>query len=185
MFNFRNDAITFGMSEEFGPFSDKQRAGLDFLVTSLESDPNITDIRHAAYMLATTYHETAGTLQPIEEYGKGKGLKYGKIDPVTGQTYYGRGYVQLTWADNYKTMGAALGIDLYNHPELALNPDTAYKIMSRGMRLGSFTGARLIRYIHDDVCDYVNARRIINGTDCAEKIAGYAQKIEDILKGSV
>jgi len=35
-------------------------------------------------------------MQPIEEYGKGKGMKYGSPDPETGQTYYGRGFVQTT-----------------------------------------------------------------------------------------
>ena len=35
------------------------------------------DLRWLAYMLATTFHETARTMQPIEEYGKGKGKTYG------------------------------------------------------------------------------------------------------------
>jgi hypothetical protein len=35
-------------------------------------------------------------MQPIEEYGKGRGMPYGKPDPTTGQVYYGRGFVQLT-----------------------------------------------------------------------------------------
>ncbi len=29
-------------------------------------------------MLATVYHETAKTMQPIEEYGRGVGRDYGK-----------------------------------------------------------------------------------------------------------
>ncbi len=43
-----------------------------------------------AYVLATTIHETARTMQPIEEYGRGKGRAYGP----TG--FWGRGFVQLT-----------------------------------------------------------------------------------------
>ena len=64
------------------------------------------DQRWFAYVLATAYHETAATMQPIAEYGKGKGKAYCKPDPVTKQTYSGRGYVQLTWKDNYR-MGDA------------------------------------------------------------------------------
>ena len=57
----------------------------------------------------TTAHETGFTMQPIEEYGKGSGMEYGKPDPETGQTYYGRGYVQLTWRDNYARADEELG----------------------------------------------------------------------------
>jgi len=50
------------------------------------------DLRWLAYMLATTIHETAATMMPVAEYGKGQGQSYGKEDPETGQTYYGRGF---------------------------------------------------------------------------------------------
>ena len=169
----------------FKPMNNSQQDGLLLLLSCFEDDDHIQDIRWIAYMLATVFHECAGTWKPIEEYGKGKGRKYGLADPVSGHVYYGRGYVQLTWAGNYKTMGKTLGVDLYNDPDLALIPDIAYKIMSQGMRSGSFTGASLKSKIHDDVCDYFNARRIINGTDCAEKIAGYAEKFETILKACI
>ena len=53
----------------------------------------------------------------------------------TYQTYYGRGYVQLTWKSNYISMGYSLGMgnDLANNPSLALDPGTAYRIMSFGI----------------------------------------------------
>jgi predicted chitinase len=143
-------------------------------------------------MMATVKHECAGTWRPIEEYGRGKGMKYGKPVTVTDATgksytnvYYGRGYVQLTWADNYRQMGTALGNRLLYDPSLALNPEVAYQIMSLGMRKGSFTGRKLADYIHDGACDYVNARKIINGLDQAQRIAGYAAKLEVILRASV
>ena len=142
-------------------------------------------LRQAAYLLATTKHETANTFAPIEEYGRGKGLPYGKPDPVTGLAYFGRGYVQLTWARNYKSMGKALNLPLFLHPNLALRYDVAYKIMSYGMAHGAFTGVALSRYITDQRTDYLNARRIINGTDRAELIAGYATAIEQMLLSSL
>jgi len=144
-------------------------------------------------MLATVKHECADKWQPIEEYGKGKGRKYGTAVTVTGSdgkkysnVYYGLGYVQLTWDYNYKNMsGFILKNDsLYIDPSLALDPADAYKIMSYGMRKGSFTGKKLSDYINGSKCDYKNARRIINGTDQWEKIQGYAQKIQSALEAS-
>jgi predicted chitinase len=116
---------------------------------------------------------------PIEEYGKGAGHEYGITDPDTGQKYYGRGYVQTTWKANYKTFSPLVKQDLVNHPELALIPATAYQIMSIGMRRGMFTGVSLGHYFNENVDDAVNARKIINGLDQAERIAGFHA---DILK---
>lgn len=166
------------------PLTQSQVDGIETLLSALEADTHITDIRHAAYMLATTMHETAKTWRPIAEYGRGKGYKYGKPDSVTGRVYYGRGYVQLTHKGNYRAMGAVFGVDLVNNPDLALDPAIAYKIMSYGMRHGTFTGVGLSRYIHGDVCDYVSARRIINGTDVAERVAGYAVGLEAALRAA-
>ena len=177
----------------FGAISRPEwKKGLDELLGAAEGDPQITDLRWLAYMLATVKHECAGHWLPIEEFGKGQGRKYGV--PVTVKdpegksytnVYYGRGYVQLTWDYNYRSMGDKLKNRLLYEPQLALDPVVAYKIMSLGMRQGSFTGVGLSKYIAGDRCDYVNARRIINGTDQAEKIAGYATKLESILRQSV
>jgi hypothetical protein len=173
--------------------TQSQVDGIESLLTAIEQDPDITDVRWAAYMLATVKHECADKWQPIEEYGKGKGRKYGTAVTVTGSdgktysnVYYGRGYVQLTWDYNYKNMsGFILNNDsLYIDPSLALDPSDAYKIMSYGMRKGSFTGKKLSDYINGSKCDYKNARRIINGTDQWEKIQGYAQKIQSALEAS-
>jgi hypothetical protein len=83
-----------------GSLSEEQVAGMEEMLSFGERIG--CDDRHLAYVLATAFHETARTMQPIEEYGKGKGKSYGAPDPQTGQTYYGRGYVQLTWKENYQ-----------------------------------------------------------------------------------
>ena len=49
----------------------------------------------AGYVLATAFHETAETMQPIAEYGHGKGHPYGAVDQ-TGKAPYGRRFVRLT-----------------------------------------------------------------------------------------
>lgn len=146
----------------------------------------LTDLRWLAYMLATVKWETAHTMQPIEEYGKGEGREYGIPDPETGFAYYGRGYVQLTWKENYAKMGKLLGVDLVHNPDLALNELVAMQIMFEGMMtdksgVGDFTGVALERYFNDVTEDWVNARRIINGTDHAQEIANIAHRFYDAL----
>jgi hypothetical protein len=66
-------------------------------------------------------------------------------------------------------------------PDIALGMHAANLIMFAGMILGSFTGKALEDYINAGGCDYYNARRIVNGTDKAELIAGYAETFEAAL----
>ncbi len=174
--------------------SPNAKAGFQFLAQCLAADPDLSDVRWAAYMLATTKHECANQWQPIEERGHGAGRPYGTPVQVTApdgtvftNTYYGRGYVQLTWKANYDSLGRAIGLGnlLLLHPEHALEPQTAYKVMSYGMRHGSFTGVGLPKYIQGNNCDYLNARRIINALDKADLIAGYARTFEGLLNTSL
>ncbi len=154
----------------------------------------ISDDRWRAYMLATSYHETAKTMQPIEEYGKGRRKKYGKMikhngEPYTwpDKIYYGRGDVQLTWYENYERMGELLGIPLLENPDLALEPEISAKVMIEGMtkgisNKGDFTGLSLENFFNSYTDDPVNARRIINGLDKAKLIAGYYFKFLNAIK---
>ena len=163
-----------------GKLAASQVEGMEFLLAQW-NEIGFTNRQWLAYALATAYHETAHTMQPIREYGRGKGRKYGKPDPVTGQTYYGRGYVQLTWKFNYETASKALGIDFVKCPDLVMEPDNAAFVLFMGMKDGWFTGKGFGDYINDRQSDYWNARRIINGTDRAGDIAGYALKFETAL----
>lgn len=153
-----------------GKLSQSQVEGIELFINA-----GVEDKRYLAYILATVYHETARTMQPIEEWGKGKGKPYGKVSPTSGQVYYGRGYVQITWESNYRRFKTLLGVDLINNPELALNTDVAMKIAIIGMNEGKFTGKKLNDYFNDKKTDWVNARRIINGLDMANEIAEYAK----------
>lgn len=161
-----------------GALQPSQVSGTEAILSEWERR-GLTDMRWLAYMLATAYHETAHTMQPIAEYGRGKGHKYGL--PVNGKTYYGRGYVQLTWDYNYKKMGDLLDIDLVNNPEMAMEPKVAAAIMFEGMIRGSFTGKKLADYFSQSATDFVTARKIINGLDRAELIAGYARQFHGAL----
>lgn len=126
------------------------------------------DLRHLAYALATTKHETANEMLPIEEYGKGAGYDYGEIDPETGQVYYGRGFVQLTWRDNYQRATSELNLsgtdDLVWYADKALDPKIAAATMFIGMMQGWFRSPNTLPlYFNEAADDPYGAREIING----------------------
>ena len=148
-----------------------------------------------AYALATAWHECR--LRPIHEMGGAKYLsKYdtGALAKALGNTpqadgdgikYAGRGLVQLTGRTNYENAGKALGLDLLAHPDKALEPDVATRILIWGMEGGKFTGKALKDYLPDrlgTVPQFEQARRIINGRDKAAMIAGYAGRFQDALE---
>jgi len=168
--------------------------GLNDLLASSQKDADIDDLRWAAYMLATVKHECANAWQPITErgavayfdkYNAGTaiGARLGNTQPGDGFMYRGRGYVQITGRNNYGSLGKALhlGGQLLENPELALKPEIAYQIMTYGMRRGAFTGRRLAQFFTATQCDYLNARKIVNGMDQAQKIQSYAMAMERVL----
>jgi len=130
-----------------------------------------------AYVLATAYHETAATMKPVREYG---GETYLRSKPY--YPYVGMGYVQLTWDYNYRKASDKLGVDFIANPRLLLDPQYAAPILVLGMKEGWFTGKRLSTYITLRKSDWLNARRIINGTDKRDLIAWYARQYDDLLK---
>jgi hypothetical protein len=167
---------------------------VDGMEAILSAAPKNMDLRHLAYCLATTYHETGpmtkhGHMQPIREGG---GPTYfrrmydiagdrphvaralGNTQFGDGAKFHGRGYVQLTGKTNYDRAGKKINVDLIASPDKALDPANAARIMFEGMKAGWFTGKKLADY--DGLqggYDAHNARRIINGTDKADLIAGY------------
>jgi putative chitinase len=172
-----------------GNLTQKQVDGMNLLLDRAEQEG--TDDRHLAYILATSFHETAQTMQPIAEYGKGSGKSYGKPAGPYNQIYYGRGFVQLTWEQNYKTMQDVLGSrwggrDIYKNADRAMDPDIATDVIFYGMMKGSFTGVGMPKYITTadptcDTTDFYNCRKVVNGLDQASTIQGYAQKFANAL----
>lgn len=138
-----------------------------------------------AYILATAYHEgydydgkSTGRKQrlvPIKEKGSEAYLQSKEYYP-----FIGRGYVQITWLDNYKKYQPIIrekfGVDIIIEPDALLRVDIAAFVLVHGMKYGIFTGKKLSDYITSYRADFPNARRIVNYTDKAELIAGYAMK---------
>ena len=187
-----------------GRLSPQQVRGVETLLTVWEREHHGGDVRHLAYCLATAWHETAHTMQPVREtlarserqaiarlrkwarklppHRRKTVLSYARVHADTGHAYFGRGYVQITWRRNYRQMGRRLGLDLERNPEAAMQPQVAARILFTGMLEGLFTGRTLRDYIHDARCDYVAARRVVNGLDKARLIAGAAEEFERALR---
>lgn len=180
-----------------GKLTTQQVQGIEAILD--EADKVTIDPRWLAYMLATTFHETGQTMQPIRENGgptyftrmydiKGSrpalAKANGNTTPGDGPRYAGRGLVQLTWKNNYARFGKLLNLDLVGNPDLALQPKVAVEIMFTGMGKGLFTGKKLGDYFTPTSSDWVNARRIINGLDRANDIADYGKDFYAAIKAA-
>jgi putative chitinase len=155
-----------------GRLSKGQVDGLEKIIAyRADTWPRMID-EELAYILATAYHETAHTMQPIKEMG---GQRYLRSKPY--YPWYGRGLVQITWEANYRKYGIT-------DPDKALEWPTALHVMFDGSIKGLYTGKKLSDYISARSQDYIGARRIINGTDRARMIAGYAVAFLSALKSA-
>lgn len=135
----------------------------------------VTDRSQIAYMLATAEHES-DNFRTSREYNGPEQAR--RLDYSGGEDFYGRGYVQTTHDHRYLAMGEALGLGtaLRDDPErAATDPRLAADLLVVGMQRGLYTGRALGDYVNEDGVDYANARRVVNGTDRAEHIAGLAR----------
>lgn len=136
----------------------------------------VTDRNQIAYVLATAQHECSnlgkvngknGYFIPITEFG----------GPFRYDPYRGRGLVQLTWEFNYRRYQQLTGQPLLQDYTLMIKDyGLSCFVLVHGSRTGTFTGKKLSDYIGPGRVDFIGARRIINGTDRAAKIAGYARE---------
>jgi putative chitinase len=159
------------------------------------------DLRWLAYMLATAYHETGRKMQPVSEKGSGRDLDHDGMDDYLekydtrtdlgntpevdgdGVRYAGKGLTQTTGKANYEKLTKAnnRNWNFIANPDLLLQPEPSIWAMFYAMTTGLYTGKKLSDYFNQNKCYWISARRIINGVDCAQKIAEYAQKFHSCL----
>lgn len=174
---------------KLGPLNQSQVQGFETILAAIEGAP----LSHQAYMLATPWHETKRTMQPVAEAYWIPNAEAWRKAHLRYWPWYGRGLVQLTWEGNYRKAdaeAAAAGLikpgELIANPDLAMRPDIAAFVLRRGMDEGWFTGVKNSTYLpaagvatHDQYC---HARTIINGADKADLIEDYAQVFERALR---
>jgi hypothetical protein len=147
---------------------------LPYVTDALEA-LGLTDRAMVLAALGTIRAETAGFV-PIAEYpsrlntlpGQGAfsayepgtriGQALGNARPGDGARYRGRGFVQLTGADNYERYTLASGIDLVGQPDLANAPEVAAVLLA--MFLADRAPAMRSAIARGN---YAAARKLVNG----------------------
>jgi putative chitinase len=173
----------------FGPFTSDSEAGFEKLCREIENDPDTKNMPPAeiAYMIATVWWETY--IPRLKQ----------RFVPVVGvfvsgtkdeNLYRRRGYVPIAGEAMYRNLSRALST---NDPEVLLGPGAwmagealfAYKILSRGMREGLFTGKKLSDFwLPSGSYNFRGARKIVGGNGAGE-IAKHAEGVlELIVKGN-
>lgn len=156
------------------------------LILTEAAGDGVSDLGQIAYILATVQRESEFGLSMVE--------KNPPANLSGGIRFRGRGYVGISHDFNYKYWGSRLGINLYRNVALATDPKYAVQILVLGMRDGTYTGItseaelipgggrKLSDFINGSKTNFVQARRIVNGLDRAEEVAGYARKFLTILQ---
>lgn len=116
-----------------------------------------------SHFLAQAAEETDG-FRTLVEYASGRAYEgrhdLGNTHPGDGPRYRGRGIFQLTGRANYRAIGAALGLNLETHPDMAAEPGIAVRT----------------------ACQYWAARDLNRLAD-ADDVRGITRKINGGLNG--
>ena len=150
----------------------------------IQNDPNITNMKEAAYLLATAKGESDFSLERWEsDYvcgpvgqaydkqpcdaalnyyratrtssGKSKRNYYDLGVDKNGLPYFGCGLIQLTGKSNYEKYSRIIGVDLVNDGDKALIPKNSYKIAS------AYLANKTFKHVNNG--DLTRARKSVNG----------------------
>lgn len=154
-----------------GSMTQEQVDGQNAILNGWEQYRSHEDMRWLANFLGQTYHETAQRMTPIAEYG-GENASYGQPDPVTGERYYGRGFIQITHKENYERADRELNLvgaescvaHADNQLRLDISGRTGYLGMVEGWFRSDHMGPHTLpRYFNAKTNDAYGSRQIING----------------------
>lgn len=182
--------------EQYGVISRPQIAyvlATPVIETGGKFQPIEENLRYSAHGLRRTFKkyftptqasQYAYNPKAIANRAYANRMENGPESSGDGWKFRGRGDVQITGRRNYRVFSKILNLDLIKEPDLALVPDISKKIAVVGMQRGIFTGRKLDDYINSKSVNFIAARRIINGTDKARKIAQIASRFDQALKNA-
>lgn len=192
-----------------GKLNQGQVNGMDGIIQAM-TEVGDGDQDTLAYALATTYHETGMRMLPVREgfgetdaqsrarvnaLARKRGpdsnvAKYAKPAGPYGHVYYGRGYPQLTWLENYEKCSKEAGVDLVKNPDAMLDPRISARVLICGIMDGRWNGQGKGLDFYEGADDYlddaeaIQARRTVNVQDKARLIAGYHRKFYAALSAA-
>lgn len=183
-----------------GGLTKAQRNGIDTILDYWDSRPDLTDLRWLACYLGTPHHETARKMQPVIETCGPRETTNPSVDTAIarlerafaggkmpwvkrrywakdakGLSWLGRGLPQVTHYPNYLKAEQKTGHKFTSDPAIMLQTGPAVEVMFKAMQEGWFTGKKLRDFFAGTKCDWRGSRRIINGTESADKVAAYCK----------
>lgn len=189
-----------------GSLSQSQVDGMENLLNVWEKYFRDGPLNELSYDMATAWWETGQTMQPITERGQKSyfnkyepntriGKVLGNTQPGDGYRFRGEGHVQNTGRRNASVATKrinqlfGLDIDLVKNPSQRGDPFVSAISLFLGNREGWWTGKDIDDYIDgkdesddEDLREFMLARKVVNGTDKAEKIGRAALHFEIALK---
>ena len=101
-------------------------------------------------------------------------VNLGNLTPGDGLKFKGRGFIQITGRANYERYGKVLGIDLLGLPGLALEPETAARILALYFKTMKVNRAA-------EAQDWSKVRKLVNGgLNGWDRFHGLVQKLLEV-----
>ena len=144
------------------------------------------NLRYSAKRLTEVWPSRFPTLASAEPFGNNPEALANKVyasrmgngtpDSGDGWKYRGRGYIQITGRDGYRSVGAAIGMNLEADPDRAEALPDALRVACGFWKLKNINAAC-------DEGDFVKVTRLINGgtIGLADREA-WLQKVRNVLK---
>lgn len=126
-------------------------SNLRLLVELWEKQGPERNLKQLAQLLAIAWHGSSCTFRSLPEEIKPLNWETEEVPAYADSGFWGRGFSALTWEENYFKMGEEIGLDLIQHPSLALLPEIAAAILGTGLFVGGFANTgTLARHFRND-----------------------------------